>query len=699
MRTSVRRVARSERRARDGVSAGLGVAARVSASATLEPTGTVGAASRGERARAAAVLLPLMFLFAAAVCRLVHLQVDENPARAALVVRRTERQLVEAPPRGRILDRRGRVLAEDLPVFEVRAEVYFAAASGSDEQTSLVTQATELAGDLTEGLLAEGLADTAHRVGQRRILIGRIADAMAAARERGGSARAQRRVDFLVDDGVRSAAVIEALAGIARRPRWTALHLHLTTRYERVYPGGEACLGPVGFIADRDCKTELRTRLEALDGLRGGAPAKRTIRVGPRKRCYWDGEETPGQEPSSVITTLDLDLQHAAQAELEQAVAYAKAERGSEPSWGALVLAEVKTGDVLAMASWVAGSHPRAAAFTPIQYRFEPGSVIKPLVFAVAMNRGLIDWHHEQIDCSDGARGRGWVVTPFDHDVPRGTRRIFDDHPSGTLTPHEVLVRSSNVGAVRLGLRLGVSGLEDYVRTFGFGRATELGLLGEASGSCKTDLAQLSKKQFWYYTGASYCFGYEMTVTPVQMLRAYLSLVARGPRELRLLRGAMVAGEPVEFPLRAGADRQILGAEQFELLSSAMAGVVSDDEHATGRHVAQMLAKLGIAPGVIGGKTGTSVDRRTQIRTASFAGYAPVTAPRYVAFCVLQKDRAEGFYGGRYAAPAAARLLLHALGVLDPKGETAADAVRAQQVRAVAPERRPVTSAELSIGR
>jgi len=656
------------------------------------------AVPRAEVGRAVAVMALLFGLLVAAALRLLHLQVQEGAARADLVARRTERQVREMPPRGRILDRRGRVLAEDLPVFEVRAETYFKGTGGEAEAAETAALADELAGCL----LAADTPDAARRVALRRVLAGRITEAIASGRSRavarGLKGRASERVDFLVDDDVRSAEVVEALMALERDRRWRSLHLHLTTSYQRVYPGGEACLGPVGFVADRDCATELRTRLEALDGLRGGSPAHRAILVGPRKQRFWNGRTAPPVAPASIVTTLDLELQEAAQAELLAAVEHARQERGSEPSWGALVLADVASGDLLAMASWVANSHPRAAAFTPIQYRFEPGSVVKPLVFAIALQRGLIDWFGETVDCSEGAPGRGWRVQPLDPSVPRGTRPIVDDHACGVLTPHEVLVRSSNVGAVRLGLRLGVGGLEEYVRAYGFGRATDLGLPGEATGSCRADLARLSKKEFWYYTAPSYCFGYEMSVTPVQMLRAYLTLLLREPRELRLLAAAEVDGRRIDFPSPASSGSTIVAPEQLELLKVAMTGVVSDDPHATGRTVAQMLASLGVAPGVLAGKTGTSVNHRTMVRTASFAGFAPVSAPRFLAFCVLQKDRAEGFYGGRYAAPAAARLLLHALGVLRLEDVGATDATRAQPVRAAAPVRR-AASAELSTGR
>ncbi len=668
--------------------------------------GTADMASRGERARAGALLLLVLALYLAAGHRLVELQVDERDVRVALVDRRTERRVLEAPPRGRILDRFGRVLAEDLPVFEVRAEVYLVAASGADGEARFADRTLSLADELANCLLAGTDAPTAERVTQRRVLQQRILAAAAHAKEcalaapKPPSPQAPLKVDFLIGDDIRSVAVVEALGALEASRSWRTLHISRKTRYERVYPGGEACLGPVGFVADRDCTSELRTRLEALDGLRGGVAGSRLVRVGPGKQRYWAGQEVAAQAPSSVITTLDLDLQRAAQSELQAAVDEAHRERGAVPSWGALMMCEVETGNVLAMASFVDGSHPRAAAFTPTQRQFEPGSSVKPLVFAIALRRGAIDWHGDVFDCSAGAPGRGWNVEPLDTSVPRGFRPIFDDHACGRLSPSDILVQSSNVGAVKVGLRAGIAGIEEYARFYRFGHATALDLAGEAKGRCKTDLSALSKKGFWYYTGPSYCFGYEMMVTPAQMLRAFLFLLARQQRELRLIAAAELDGARIDFPLVQVAPAEpLLSEDQLDLLKGAMTRVISDTEGSTGRHVAKMLADLGVAPGVVAGKTGTSVNRASQVRTASFAGFAPVSAPRYLAFCVLQKDRAEGFYGGRYAAPAATRLLLHALGVLTPADVTARDAARAQQVRAAAPGRRTVASAESTTGR
>jgi len=107
-------------------------------------------------------------------------------------------------------------------------------------------------------------------------------------------------------------------------------------------------------------------------------------------------------------------------------------------------------------------------------------------------------------------------------------------------------------------------------------------------------------------------------------------------------------------------------------LIDAMRGVVSHEPHATGRHLAEELERLGAA-GAVAGKTGTSEyderkgGRRVTVRTASFAGFAPIEHPKFVAICVLQKPEADHFWGGRYAAPAAGRLLLRALSQLPPR--------------------------------
>lgn len=663
--------------------------------------------ARGEALRAGVALLVVMVLFLLVANKLTGLQLEAAAASRTKIGRTVHEVREEPAPRGRIVDRHGRVLAEDVPGHEVRGEYYLTFESSAEGEAKATRRLDLLADELTSALLAGEDPSSERRATTRQVLRARIDRAQRPDRDvvirparATRPALVRRKLDFLVADGLRCAAAVVALHRLPLSRDWGSLHVHFQTTYERVYPGGDACIGPVGFIAERDRSGEVRQRLEAIDGLRAGEAGERVVLRAATKARFWkDGEQAP-VAAGSITTTLDLDLQQAAQAELEAAVAEVVAQFKSQPSWGALVLGDVETGDVLAMASWVADSHPRASAFTPIQCVFEPGSSVKPLVLSMVLAHGKVDWDRERIDCSAGAPGRGWLVEPPVRGDGKRRRPIFDDHAIGVVSPHQVIVQSSNVGVVKLGLRLGPEGLDDYVETFQLSESTGLGLPGERSGGRKRNLPALGETMFWHYTGPSLCFGYEASVTAVQMLRAYMTMLSRRPRELRLLAAVEQAGVRVDLPPAAATSKPFLRQEDLDRIKAAMADVISKSPGSTGRHVAEMMEQLGFAPGVIAGKTGTSVgplQDGSRTRTASFAGFAPVASPRYVAFCVLQKDRAEGFYGGRYAASAASRLLLRALGVLDTAGRRE-DAVRTRPVSRD-PGRRTVTSAELQVGR
>jgi cell division protein FtsI/penicillin-binding protein 2 len=232
------------------------------------------------------------------------------------------------------------------------------------------------------------------------------------------------------------------------------------------------------------------------------------------------------------------------------------------------------------------------------------------------------------------------------------------------LTPRQILVESSNVGAVQVGLRLGREGFAEYLDTYRFGQRTALGIPGESTGSLAFEdlegMMGMAQRTFWVYTAPSLSFGYETNVTPVQLLRAYLTLLSGRPRELRMYRRTAVGGRITDVPPPQTGER-FLSEDHLELLRDALRGVVSDEPNATGRWLFEQLEEAGQP--MVAGKTGTSQRQAADgwIRTASFAGFAPVEKPRYLAVCVLQKPGAAAFWGGRYAAPAAGRLLLRAL--------------------------------------
>jgi cell division protein FtsI (penicillin-binding protein 3) len=630
-------------------------------------------APAGDVVRAGAAFLSIGAGLGVVAHRVVELQLG-LPEAAGEVRALSTVSAVDVPQRGRIVARDGTVLAEDQPLFEVRAEIEVDLDLPDDAPVFAALRqrlAADLAFHLAYGL--EGRRSLSEQVATRDRLLHRMARATRPERDvvlrpasAGRPARVRRKLDFLVDPAVLSAVVLEGLRSLERTPDWRRLRLHFLKRHRRVYPAGDAFAGPVGFVFARGESDELRTGVEALDALRRVLAGSREILRDVDRRRFWAGYGVPGGAPSVVHLTLSPDLQRAAQAELEKAVAGAAAQFGSPPEWAALVLADVSSGDVLAMASFVDAAEARAAAFAPTQRVFQPGSSVKPLVFSIAMQHGLLAWEDDRFDCTAGGTAEGWAVTVPGGEPTRVRRMIKDDHPCGVLSPLQILQQSSNVGAVKVGQRLDPRLMQEYLDRYRFSAKTAIGLWGERTGRRPRDLAKMPRREFDYFTGPSLSFGYELSVTPLQMLRAYLSLLSGRERELRLVHAVEVDGERRELPAKAAAD-PFLRPDVVDLLRAAMVAVVSEQPGATGRYLAEELRQIGIPEGAIGGKSGTSVhDLRNgkKERTASFAGFAPAAAPRYVAFCVMQKVSAEGFYGGRYAASPAGRLLLRALDLL-----------------------------------
>lgn len=589
--------------------------------------------------------------------RLFYLQVIRAPYNRSEVeqYRRSEDRLPSS--RGTIVDRHGELLAFDRSVFEVRAEAYVALSKGSERQ-GFDEFARDLALDLGSALSLDAALDD-----QRRLLRARI-DRRAPK----DLAAGRHKIDFLVSPAIESAAVLWRLKQLAEsRERHGKLYLHVQLDRRRTYPFRDATIGPVGFVGERGDGATVYRGMEAFAGLLPGAEGKRESWRDAKIQPFWTAALTAPRRPTVLETTLDLELQQVAHDELNRAIAAVEEQYGTPPAWGAMCLAEIETGDVLAMASYSsAAADPKVAAFAPIQYLCNPGSVVKPLVFSIALEQGVLDWNGPLIDCRPTDSG-GWRV-------PDSSRRIKDSHGCGELTPREVLVQSSNIGAARVGRRMGRQGILEYLERYQLGVATGTQLPGERSGRVfpgPDQLRSMPERQFMAYAAPSLSFGYGCNLPPIQILRAYLTLLSGGQRELRLYRRLAANGRVQELPPVPEGPR-FVSKITLSRLVDAMRGVVSHEEQATGRHLADELDRLG-ATGVVAGKTGTSEfderrdGRMVTVRTASFAGFAPADRPRFVVICVLQKLEADHFWGGRYAAPAAGRLLLRALSQPPPR--------------------------------
>ncbi|MBL9077132.1 MAG: hypothetical protein JNL08_06505 [Planctomycetes bacterium] len=578
-------------------------------------------------------------------------------------------------PRGTIVDRDGSLLAIDRETYDVRATLAVPASEGKRVE-ALRAWIDAVANDFARALVADpGFSSRGDMLRERqaefrKLLHGALRTAELPAQGEVPAAH-PRFTDVRIAGGVDSLAVIEALraVGAAR----SSVTMHFLRTFRRDYPEREATAGLVGHVKTdwvSDPATQVQRLetwgvcgLEALAALTpADADARPFLRDG-RGNAYFVGPLQPLPVPNVLHSTIDIELQREADRLLgEEAEAVSHNGESTRPAWGALVLVEMATGDVLAATSWLRDRKSKVGqAFAPYQSLYEPGSIVKPLVLAYALEAGRLDWNHE-FDCAPGSADYRERIGSL------GSRVVRDDHACGVLSAHGILVNSSNIGATYVGLQLEREQWQDYMRFFGFGRSLGLALPHEALGgpNKRSFDGDIPLRSFRRNSAISFSFGYEMQVNALQMARAYLRLYRGGDAELRLCRGVEIGGQwHAAPPARSGGAR--LRPEVVDAVHAALVDVVSDDPHATGTHLhRRFLTDTGVdLHGVVAGKTGTAASRigirgrgRVEVRNASFVGVLPAEAPRWLVVCVLQKDDDARFYGGSYAAPPAVRLLL-----------------------------------------
>jgi cell division protein FtsI (penicillin-binding protein 3) len=261
---------------------------------------------------------------------------------------------------------------------------------------------------------------------------------------------------------------------------------------------------------------------------------------------------------------------------------------------------------------------------------FEPGSIFKPLVAAAAIEEGLFK-DTDIINCENGKY-------PFMKHV------IKDVHPSGAIPFFDVVVRSSNIGMTKIGIRLGKERLYDWIRRFGFGYNTKLGLPGETAGI-------LRHVNSWSGVDvATHSFGQGVAVTPLQIVRG-VAAVANGGKLPTL---KLLVDQQTPEPLR------IISEKTAGIVQEMMYGVV-EDEHGTG-------GKAEIEGLRVGGKTGTAQKARADGKgyaagsyVASFVGFADMAGlgvkKKLVLLVTVDEARTTSIYGGTLAAPVFKRVI------------------------------------------
>src|ERR1041385_6773624 len=354
----------------------------------------------------------------------------------------------------------------------------------------------------------------------------------------------------------------------------------------------------------------------------------------------------PGQ---TVVLTIDQSIQYLAEQALQNAV------QSSHAKSGTVIVLDPRSGEILALANAptfdpnkVAEAKPETRSNWALQNIYEPGSTFKIVAYSAAIEKKLVK-PEDHIDCQMGA-------------ITVAGRLVHDHHPYGLLTISEALAKSSNVAAIKLGLRVGDETMYDYITRFGFGSKTGIEVPGETSGIVR-------KVERWQPSSiGSIAMGQEVGVTPVQMVAAFGALANVGVRVApHLIREIRNADGTVVYRAEPEQHR-VLSAETAITLRGMLEGVTLNGT-----------AKKAQLDGYsAAGKTGTAqkIDPKTKAYShtkfvGSFVGFAPVSNPQ-VAIIVVMDEPAGAYHGGDVAAPVfreVAEQILPSLGV-EPDIET-----------------------------
>ncbi len=411
--------------------------------------------------------------------------------------------------------------------------------------------------------------------------------------------------------------------------------------HKRFYPHGRLAAHVLGWVGmDNKGMDGIELALdERLGGTNGQffalRDARRALFLKETRR-----EPTPG---NSVVLSIDQTIQHFAERELSRAIA----ETGSRA--GSVIVMHPDTGDVLAMASEPTYS-PNTASLFPEESRknravvdaYEPGSTFKLITIAAALERGLVD-PSELFDCQNGS-------------IRVGRSLIRDHKRFGILTASQILERSSNVGAIKIGLRLNPFDFHATIDRFGFGRKTGIALPGEARGLVREPGSWSGLSQ------ASLSFGQEMALTPMQLVTAVNAVATGGLlRPPRLVLREVAPDGSIVSETRPGPERRVADESTMRTLTRMMTGVIEEGT-ATSAQI----------PGYsIAGKTGTAQKigedgRYSQDRfVASFVGFVPASRPALTILVVLDEPRGRLYHGGDIAAPVFQRIAMPSLRYLN----------------------------------
>jgi len=406
--------------------------------------------------------------------------------------------------------------------------------------------------------------------------------------------------------------------------------INVQREYRRYYPAGEVAGHLIGFT-DIDDDGQEGLELAFNHWLAGEMGAKRVLKDRHGRSVENVESIRPPHHGKELRTSIDLRIQYVAYRTLKAAIQTHSAESGS------IVVLDVQTGEVLAIVNQPTYNPNDRSQFSAERYRnraitdiFEPGSSIKPLVVAAALESG----EYRPSSVIDTAPG--YVVV--------GPKTIEDSRNLGRISLTTILARSSNVGATKLAMSLQSDQLWNTMTQFGLGSLTASGFPGESAGL-------LTHFSHWRpISQATLAYGYGLSVTPLQLAQAYGVLGNNG--QLRPI-SLVALDQPAEGDQIISRDSATAVRRMLEEV--VRPGGTGTDAAVTGYRIA---GKTGTSWKFAAG--GYSKDKYISV----FAGLAPASNPRLAAVVVIDEPTGELYYGGDVAAPVFADVMSESLRLL-----------------------------------
>src|SRR5271165_1322028 len=408
--------------------------------------------------------------------------------------------------------------------------------------------------------------------------------------------------------------------------------IHFQKEPKRFYPARDLAAQVLGSVGMED-SGQSGIEHEFDDQLRG-RPGKMFISVDARRQWFSDVEKQP--EPGeSLVLTIDKNIQYVAEKELDQAI------HDTQAIAGTVIVENPHTGEILALANRPTFNPNLRKQVTPaaltnraVSYAYEPGSTFKLVTISAALEEKLTN-PNEVFDCQMGS-------------IVYNGMRIRDSKPHGLLPVWGVLAESSDVGSIKIALRLGEDRFYKYIRAFGFGQQTGIELPGETRGMTKP-VSRWSKVSI-----AAISMGQEIGISPIQLTGLISTFANDGVWVApRIVAGTATPQTPLQtVAFHPGASHRVISSYTAAEMRSMMQKVVLEG---TGR-------KAILEGYTSAGKTGTGqkVDPATGAYSktkyiASFGGFAPVNNPQIVVAVIL--DSAVGLHqGGQVSAPVFRRI-------------------------------------------